>query len=89
MKKVFIDYARKERNKLSKTIILKMEIALKNCYIPLKKENLLSKKNEEYYIIFNRLTSYPFKIIEKYYFRNPINSLRKHILVFRIKNNLI
>lgn len=84
MKKIFLDYAVREKKKLSPEIILRMETALKNCYIPIKKENFLSKNNEKYFKTLNILSLKPFNIIEKYYFRNPINSLRKYAIALII-----
>ncbi|WHF51235.1 glycosyltransferase [Chryseobacterium gotjawalense] len=84
IKKIFLDFAVRERSKLSGQIISRLESALKDCYIPLAKENLLSKNNDLYYKTINKLSLKPFSIIEKHFFRNPVNSLRKIVNVFKV-----
>lgn len=77
MKKIFLDFAIRDRDKLSNEIISKLELALKECYTPLGKDYILSKNNHIYYKVINKLSLQKFSIIEKYFFRNPINSIRK------------
>ena len=77
IKKIFLDFAIRDRCKLSDEVILKLESALKNSYIALGKERVLSKNNEIYYKTINKLSLQDFSIIQKYFFRNPVNSLRK------------
>ncbi len=77
IKKIFLDFAIRDRCKLSDEVILKLESALKNSYIALGKECVLSKNNEIYYKTINKLSLQDFSIIQKYFFRNPVNSLRK------------
>ncbi len=86
IKKIFLDFAIRERSKLSDDSILRLETALKKCYIALGNEKILGKNNEIYYKTINKLTMQPFTIIEKYFFRNPVNSLRKMLNVLKIAN---
>lgn len=83
MKKIFLDYAIRDRSKLNNEVIVKLEAALKKSYIPLGKDHILSKNNDLYYRTINKLSLQNFNSIEKYFFKNPVNSLRK------IKNVLI
>lgn len=84
IKKIFLDFAIRDRLILSDEVILKLESSLKDSYIPLSDENFLSKNNEIYYKSINKLSLQKFSIIQKYFFRNPINSLRKIINVLKI-----
>ncbi|MDR6546844.1 glycosyltransferase involved in cell wall biosynthesis [Chryseobacterium rhizosphaerae] len=84
IKKIFLDFAIRERSKISDHIILRLESALKNCYSSLEKESVLSKNNDIYYKTINKLSLHDFSTIEKYFFRNPINSLRKIMNVIKI-----
>lgn len=84
IKKIFLDFAIRDRSILSDEVILKLESSLKDCYTPLSDENILSKNNEIYYKSLNKLSLQKFSIIQKYFFRNPVNSLRKIINVLKI-----
>lgn len=84
IKKIFLDFAIRDRSKLSNEVIIKLELALKKSYIPLGKDNLLSKNNDLYYKTINQLSLQNFTVIKKYFFRNPVNSLRKILNVIRI-----
>ena len=84
IKKIFLDFAIRERLKLSDQIISRLESALKDCYISLGKDNFLSKNNDIYYKTINQLSLQNFRTIEKYFFRNPVNSLRKIMNVIKI-----
>lgn len=88
MKKIFLDFAIRNRSKLSDQIISRLELTLKNYYVPLGKENILSKNNEIYYRTINKLSKQSFTSIEKYFFRNPVNSLRKIVNIFKIYYSL-
>ena len=85
IKKIFLDFAIRERLKLSDQIISRLETALKDCYRPLEQENILSKNNGLYYKTINKLSLQSFTTIEKYFFRNPVNSLRKISNTFKIR----
>lgn len=84
IKKIFLDFAIRERSKLSDQIISRLESALKNCYIQLGNEHILTKNNEIYYQKINELSLQNFNIIEKLFFRNPVNSMRKVMNVIKI-----
>ncbi|KEY18519.1 glycosyltransferase [Kaistella antarctica] len=84
IKKIFLDFAIRERSKLSDELISRLEAALKNCHRPLGNENILSKNNAIYYKTINKLSLQNFRTIEQYFFRNPVNSLRKIVNTFRI-----
>lgn len=84
IKKIFLDFAIRERSKLSDEIITRLEVVLKNCYKALGKEKMLSKNNEIYYKTINKLSLKSFTTIEKYFFRNPVNSIRKIKNVLKI-----
>lgn len=86
IKKIFLDFAIRERSKLSDQIISRLESALKNCHVKLEDEQILSKNNEIYYKTINKLSLQNFNTIQKYFFRNPVNSLRKVINVIKISN---
>ncbi len=77
MKKIFLDFAIRERSKLSDLMISKLESALINCKIVLGDDHILSKNNEIYYKSINKLSFKGFENIKKYFFINPINSFRK------------
>lgn len=84
IKKIFLDFAIRDRSKLSDEAISKLESALKQSYIPLGKDNFLSKNNDIYYKTINQLSLQDFATIKKYFFRNPVNSLRKIMNVIKI-----
>ena len=84
IKKIFIDFAIREQAKLSDEIISRLQSALKDCHRSLGNEHILSKNNEIYYKTINKLSFQDFNIIKKYFFRNPINSLRKIMNVITI-----
>ena len=84
IKKIFLDFVVRDRAKLSDVIISKLELALKSNYIPLGNDHILSKNNDLYYKTINKLSLQNFSVIEKYFFRNPINSIRKISKVFKI-----
>lgn len=89
IKKIFIDFAIRDRLKLSEKIISRLESALHHCYIPVEQEQIiLSKNNKIYYRALNKLSLQKFSTIQKYFFRHPINSIRKRYKLFVI-NNLI
>lgn len=77
IKKIFLDFAIRERSRLSDYTISNLELALRDNYIPLGNDHILSKNNEMYYKTINKLSLQDFSIIKKYFFRNPINSIRK------------
>lgn len=77
IKKIFLDFVVRDRSKLSDEVISKLELALKESYIPLGKDQILSKNNDMYYKTINKLSLQNISVIEKYFFRNPINSIRK------------
>ncbi|MGA9213446.1 glycosyltransferase [Kaistella sp.] len=84
IKKIFLDFAIRDRFKLSDQVISRLDSALKNNYIPLGNEHILSKNNDLYYKTINKLSLQDFNTIQKYFFRNPVNSLRKIMNVFKI-----
>lgn len=76
-KKLFIDFAIRERTKLSNEIIKSLEKTLQITFTELSVSNFLSQPNVKYYKGINKLSTKPFDVIEKYFFRNPVNSIRK------------
>lgn len=84
MKKIFLDFAIRERSKLSDQIISRLESALKDFYVPLGEKVILSMNNDIYYRTINKLSLKGFDTIAKYFFRNPINSFRKIKNIFKI-----
>lgn len=84
IKKIFLDFAIRERSKLSDKMITRLELALKKCYVSLGQEHILSKNNAIYYKTINRLSLQSFTIIQENFFRNPVNSLRKIVKVIKI-----
>lgn len=84
IKKILLDFAIRDRLKLSDEVISKLGSALKESYKPLGKESILSPNNDLYYRTINRLSLQNFDVIAKYFFRNRVNSLRKLIRVFQI-----
>lgn len=84
IKKIFLDFAIREKSKLSDVALANMEAALRDYYQPLGNDQLLSRNNDFYYKTINKLSLQKFDIIEKYFFRNKINSLRKLMLVIKI-----
>lgn len=84
LKKIFLDFAIREREKLSDEVIRKLEKSLVNTYSDLPSQTYLSHKNEVYYRAMNKLTLKSFDQIKKYYVRNPVNSLRKQFKLVQI-----
>ena len=84
LKKLFLDFAIREREKLSDEVISKLEKSLANTYSDLPLQTYLSHKNEVYYRAMNKLTLKSFDQIKKHYVRNPVNSLRKQFKLFQI-----
>ncbi|MCP2038971.1 glycosyltransferase [Chryseobacterium sp. HSC-36S06] len=84
LKKIFLDFAIREREKLSGEVIRKLEKSLVNTYSDLPSQTYLSHKNEVYYRAMNKLTLKSFDQIKKHYVRNPVNSLRKQFKLFQI-----
>ena len=84
LKKLFLDFAIREREKLSDEVISNLEKSLANTYSDLPSQTYLSPKNEAYYRAMNKLTLKSFDQIKKYYVRNPVNSLRKRFKLFQI-----
>lgn len=85
IKKIFLDFAIREESKLSSGIFEKLESALKANYVTLEGKHLLSFNNSVYYRTLNTLSLQPFPIIKKYFFKNPVNSLRKIKRVLQIR----
>lgn len=85
IKKIFLDFAIREESKLSSGIFQKLESALKANYVTLEGKHLLSFNNSVYYRTLNTLSLQPFPIIQKYFFKNPVNSLRKIKRVLQIR----
>ena len=84
LKKLFLDFAIREREKLSDEVISNLEKSLANTYSDLPSQTYLSPKNEAYYRAMNKLTLKSFNQIKKHYVRNPVNSLRKQFKLFQI-----
>ncbi len=84
LKKLIIDFAIREKNKLNDKSIFKLQETFKKVYTQADRFRLLSISNEKYYISLNKLSLKPFKIIEKYFFRNPMNSIRKYFRLLLI-----
>lgn len=85
LKKLIIDFAIREKNQLSNDFRLKLEEILKKTHIKSDDFSLLSAKNENYYKALNKLSLYPFETIEKHFFRNPVNSIRKQFRLLIIR----
>ncbi len=84
LKKLIIDFAIREKDKISNASLLKVEETLKKTHTKSDNFTLLNKRNEAYYKALNKLSLFPFQTIEKYFFRNPINSIRKIFKLIRI-----
>lgn len=85
LKKLIIDFSIREKKILSEESRLKLEETLKKVRTNSDKLILLSKKNEDYYKALNKLSLLDFKTIEKYFFKNPMNSIRKQYKLLQIK----
>lgn len=85
IKKIFLHFAIREESKLSSGIFERLESALKANYVTLEGKQLLSFNNSVYYRTLNTLSLQPFPIIKKYFFKNPVNSLRKIKRVLQIR----
>lgn len=84
LKKLIIDFAIREKDKINNASLLKVEETLKKTHTKSDNFTLLNKRNEAYYKALNKLSLFPFQTIEKYFFRNPINSIRKIFKLIRI-----
>lgn len=84
LKKLIIDFAIREKDKISNASLLKVEETLKKTHTKSDNFTLLNKRNEAYYKALNKLSLFPFQTIEKHFFRNPINSIRKIFKLIRI-----
>lgn len=85
LKKLIIDFSIREKNILNEKSRLQLEETLKHVHTNSDEIILLSKKNEDYYKALNKLSSSDFKTIEKYFFKNPMNSIRKQYKLLQIK----
>lgn len=85
LKKIIIDFAIREKIKLSNSSLLKLEQTLKKTHTKCDDFSLLTLKNETYYKALNKLSLFPFQTIEKHFFRNPMNSIRKQYKLLIIK----
>ncbi len=83
-KKIVLDFSIREKNKLSKEAIDRFLQVLKDTKLDQDSFRILNNTNEKYYRTIEKLSSYNFKIIEKYFFKNPVNSLRKWWRLFQI-----
>ncbi|GGG61687.1 glycosyltransferase [Epilithonimonas arachidiradicis] len=89
LKKLVIDFAIREKNRLSDVSRIKLEETLKKTHTKSDNFSLLTHKNETYYKALNKLSLFPFQTIEKHFFRNPINSIRKQYKLLIINFFLI
>lgn len=85
LKKLIIDFSVREKSKLSAGILVKLEDTLKKIHTVSDDLKILSKKNETYYKALNNLSVFPFDVIQKYFFKNPVNSLRKRYKLLQIR----
>ena len=85
LKKLIIDFAIREKAKLSDESRLHLQKTLKKIRTNSDELVLLSKKNEAYYKALNKLSLFDFNTIEKYFFKNPMNSIRKQYKLLQIK----
>jgi len=85
LKKLIIDFSIREKAKLTDESFLKLEEMLKKVHTNSDQLTLLSRKNEDYYKALNKLSLFDFKTIEKYFFKNPMNSIRKQYKLLQIK----
>ncbi|QDP84654.1 glycosyltransferase [Chryseobacterium sp. SNU WT5] len=85
LKKVIIDFAIREKKKLSVECLLELTKVLKIVHTKSDPFSILSKKNETYYKALNKLSLFPFNMIESYFFKNPVNSIRKRYKLLQIK----
>ena len=85
LKKLIIDFSIREKSKLSAAILIKLQEMLQKTQTFSDGFNVLSKKDEDYYKALNKLSLFPFSVIEKYFFKSPVNSLRKRYKLFKIK----
>ena len=85
LKKLIIDFSIREKNKLTDVSRLKLETTLKKIHTKSDDVALLSKKNETYYRALNKLSLFPFNTIERHFFKNPVNSIRKQFKLLQIK----
>lgn len=86
LKKLILDFCIREKSKLSSDTIEKLLATLKKIHTE-NPDNIsvLSRKNEDYYWALNKLSVFPLPVIEKYFFKNPVNSIRKQYKLFQIK----
>ncbi|MNK19012.1 putative glycosyltransferase EpsH [compost metagenome] len=89
LKKLIIDFSIREKNKLNDDSRILLQKTLKKIHANPDEFTLLSGKNETYYKALNKLSLFPFHIIEKHFFRNPVNSIRKQykLLIIRFLLN--
>ncbi len=87
-KKLIIETLLREFSQFSEATIQDFQHTMKQTYIHHWEGSILSKSNESYYQLLNTLSIKPIEQIRKYYFRNPINSIRKRFLLFYLKNTL-
>ncbi|KFC20803.1 glycosyltransferase family 2 protein [Epilithonimonas lactis] len=85
LKKLIIDFSIREKSKLGHAARLRLEGTLKKIHTHSDEFKLLSDKNENYYKALNKLSLFSFDIIEKHFFKNPVNSIRKRYKLFKIK----
>ena len=88
LKKLIIDFSIREKSKLDNISVTNLEQVLKKVSVPPDGQHQLSANNEDYYHALNKLSLLPFDKIEKYFFKNPVNSIRKRYKLFQIKHLL-
>ena len=88
LKKLFIHFSIRERKSLSSETINKLLQALEDTSISKDSKKILRKTDEDYYQALEKLSIHDFAIIQRYFFNNPVNSLRKKLRLFQIKNLL-
>lgn len=85
LKKLIIDFSIREKSKLKDESRMQLQETLRKIHTQSDVLTLLSRKNEDYYKALNKLSLFDFKTIEKYFFKNPMNSIRKQYKLLQIK----
>lgn len=84
LKKLFIHFSIRERKFLKSETINQLLHSLKETNLLPDNKKVLSNSDELYYRSLEKLSLQKFPVIQKYFFNNPVNSLRKYLRLIQI-----
>ncbi len=85
LKKLIIDFAIREEHRITPQSLRNFEKTMRETYHNPVSKNWISKSDESYYMALNKISVFPLEKMKKYFFKNPVNSIRKKYKLFKIK----